>query len=84
MQSLGMLAAAILSSGCAGMMSISEATAPPVCPTLYHYEMSERLGAADDLADLPPGSPVLRMIGNHGAQQAEIRTCHAAANRMAR
>jgi hypothetical protein len=52
-----------------------------VCGSVYGYSQGERIAAADALAQLPGGHPLRRMIGNHGAQQAEARACRAAGGR---
>ena len=64
------LAAAFL-TGCAA------GTSDPVCPTLTPYSAEEQRQAAEELAQLPPGGVIERMIGDYAAVREEIRACRA-------
>jgi hypothetical protein len=70
----------MLASGCAGMIN-SEPVAVVACGSVYHYSRADRDRAAADLEGLASGSPLPRMVGNHGAQQAENRACKSVQSR---
>jgi hypothetical protein len=61
------LTAIALLTGCA--------TAISDCPRLVSYSLVEQQQAADELAALPIGSVVAKMVADYGVVRNEIREC---------
>lgn len=49
--------------------------ASDACPPVVAYARAEEQQAAADLALLPPGSPLLRMLEDYAVLRAQSRLC---------
>lgn len=45
------------------------------CPVVPQYSISFEKTAAQQLAQLPPNSPLVQMINDYGAVRREVRDC---------
>jgi len=52
----------------------------PVCPVPKEYSAKEQDTAADELAALPKGSVIAKMIAQYGVLRAQARACKTKGN----
>jgi len=60
------------------LLVLAGCTATPytrVCPPLIQYPANFEHAAAEQLAKMPPNSPVVVMMGDYAALRAADRTC---------
>ena len=49
----------------------------PSCPPIVEYSPQFEAATATELAALPPGSHVARMVADYARERAELRACQA-------
>lgn len=62
-----------LLSGCA--TGGSDGSGPGACPPVFEYSRELQSRAAEDLALLPDGSAIIKMMGNYAVMREQTRTC---------
>lgn len=60
-------------NGCAS--TVSKVAMAHVCPPVVEYPAATQEQAASDLYLLPPGSPVVSMLGDYAVLRDQLRAC---------